>query len=545
MLCRILKIIIFMTCFHDVVIYAADPIQTAVDSVVRITILHTNDTHGHYQKDQRSRACGFAAQKSLVDEIRKEVAREGGHLLILSAGDINTGAPESGFFRAEPDIISMNIIGYDAMTLGNHEFDGDLDKIFKQQALAKFPFLSANTYLKKEKKLLVKPYIIKRFGGLHIGVIGFTTTQTGNMTLIPNIEFRDVFLTAEELVPQLRKQVDFIIALTHLGFYLNNEDGLHGFGDIELAKSMHGQIDVIIGGHTHTRLDRAYIVASTAILQAWEHGKVLGRVDLIFKNKKFISLDYKLIPINPEEDSDLDTKVQLLQVSHSGQQKKIVPEDPELLHLFEQYNERIKDRFTKRITRSKGFFWGRSSAPRGETNLGRLVSQAFCEEASGKVCFVKTGALRIDLVPGDLTYSTLEKLMPFHNRMCKVELSTSDFVKFIETLLRQNSEDDVHFFGIKFRLLNGSIMMLTVTDSKGTRALVSDFKIMREEDIQVVSSCYLMSGKDNSVDASNFSSFVRTDFIDTNIVENFLRKKQEINPEDYATPSRVDHSDEL
>lgn len=95
------------------------------DKTYKITVLHTNDHHGHFWRNEYGEY-GLAAQKTLVDGIRKEVAAEGGSVLLLSGGDINTGVPESDLQDAEPDFRGMNLVGYDAMAIGNHEFDNPL-----------------------------------------------------------------------------------------------------------------------------------------------------------------------------------------------------------------------------------------------------------------------------------------------------------------------------------------------------------------------------------------------------------------------------------
>lgn len=117
------------------------------DKTYKITILHTNDHHGHFWRNDYGEY-GLAAQKTLVDGIRKEVAAEGGSVLLLSGGDINTGVPESDLQDAEPDFRGMNLIGYDAMAVGNHEFDNPLSVLRQQEKWSKFPFLSANIYQK-------------------------------------------------------------------------------------------------------------------------------------------------------------------------------------------------------------------------------------------------------------------------------------------------------------------------------------------------------------------------------------------------------------
>lgn len=114
----------------------------------RFTVLHTNDIHGHFWQSDKGEY-GLAAQKTLVDNIRKEVAEKGGSVLMLNAGDANTGVPESDMQNARPDIEGMNAIGYDAMVLGNHEFDYPLQILSMQEKWAKFPFISANVINKK------------------------------------------------------------------------------------------------------------------------------------------------------------------------------------------------------------------------------------------------------------------------------------------------------------------------------------------------------------------------------------------------------------
>lgn len=128
-----------------------------------------------------------------MDGIRKEVAAEGGSVLLLSGGDINTGVPESDLQDAEPDFRGMNLIGYDAMAVGNHEFDNPLSVLRQQEKWAKFPFLSANIYQKSTGERLFKPWALFKRGGLNIAVIGLTTDDTakiGNPEFFTDIEFR-------------------------------------------------------------------------------------------------------------------------------------------------------------------------------------------------------------------------------------------------------------------------------------------------------------------------------------------------------------------
>ena len=141
-----------------------------------LVILHTNDTHGHPVKFFQYPAPdvgGLPARATAVTVIREENR----NVLLLDAGDLNTGRPESNLFKARPDIQGYNYIGYDAMVLGNHEFDNPLDVLREQRALATFPFISANIRT-KGGDYLADPFIIKEFDGLKVAVFGLTTKET-------------------------------------------------------------------------------------------------------------------------------------------------------------------------------------------------------------------------------------------------------------------------------------------------------------------------------------------------------------------------------
>ncbi|MDN0494765.1 bifunctional UDP-sugar hydrolase/5'-nucleotidase [Escherichia coli] len=191
------------------------------DKTYKITVLHTNDHHGHFWRNEYGEY-GLAAQKTLVDGIRKEVAAEGGSVLLLSGGDINTGVPESDLQDAEPDFRGMNLVGYDAMAIGNHEFDNPLTVLRQQEKWAKFPLLSANIYQKSTGERLFKPWALFKRQDLKIAVIGLTTDDTakiGNPEYFTDIEFRKPADEAKLVIQELQQteKPDIIIAATYMG----------------------------------------------------------------------------------------------------------------------------------------------------------------------------------------------------------------------------------------------------------------------------------------------------------------------------------------
>ncbi len=223
------------------------------DKSYDITIIHTNDNHGNFWQNGNGEL-GMAARATLVKQIREEVEKAGGSVLLLSGGDINTGVPESDLQDAEPDFLGMNMIGYDAMAVGNHEFDNPLDVLAKQVEWANFPFLAANIY--QDGKRMFAPYKIFEKQGVKIAVIGLTTEDTakiGNPEFIAQVDFTDPKEEAKKVIAELKRDhnPDVIIAATHMGHYADGNHGSNAPGDVLLARYLNeGDLDMIVGGHS-------------------------------------------------------------------------------------------------------------------------------------------------------------------------------------------------------------------------------------------------------------------------------------------------------
>ncbi len=149
---------------------------------LKLTVLHTNDHHGRFWPNADGEY-GLAARKTLIDRVRAEVAASGGQVLLLDGGDVNTGVPESDLQDAEPDFKGMNLLGYDASAIGNHEFDKPLAVLDKQIKWSKFPLLAANIYNRTSGQRMFEPYRIFERGGYKIAVLGLTTDDTSKMVL--------------------------------------------------------------------------------------------------------------------------------------------------------------------------------------------------------------------------------------------------------------------------------------------------------------------------------------------------------------------------
>ena len=253
-----------------------------------LVILHTNDFHGHplrFSYNQAPGVGGLPAIATFVEQVRAKHK----NVLLLDAGDLNTGTAESNFFKAVPDIIGYNYIGYDAMALGNHEFDHPISILKKQQRLANFPFLSANVRTKGGVRL-VRPYTIKRFSNFTVGIFGLTLKETeviGNPEYVRDLVIEDEVKSAQGMVNVLRDKVDILIALVHLGIWDNKARGSR-----RLAASVKG-IDLIIDGHTHTDLAEPLFVNHIPIVQAWKWGLKVGQGIMKLRQGKVSSFEWK------------------------------------------------------------------------------------------------------------------------------------------------------------------------------------------------------------------------------------------------------------
>jgi len=263
----------------------------APPAAAKLTILYTNDIHGHlfpFDCDDLGRPLtniGGAARRAAL--IRKLKVEAGNPVLVMDAGDVFTRGPLSSLAGA-PDFAVMNAVPYDVMTLGNNEFKAlpgpeALQVIRDRIAGAKFAVVSANVFDLAAKKRLVAAYKVFDLGGVKAAVFGLTTRSDASKPQFGGLRVDDPIVAARLLVPQLRREADFVIALTHIGVAR----------DLELAASVSG-IDVIIGGDSHTWLDQPLLVrwkepgsrwaiGGTLICQDGEWGRTVGRLDLTLR----------------------------------------------------------------------------------------------------------------------------------------------------------------------------------------------------------------------------------------------------------------------
>ncbi|MNU81750.1 Trifunctional nucleotide phosphoesterase protein YfkN precursor [compost metagenome] len=420
-----------------------DSVAPCTENVCKLTILHTNDTHGRFWHNDKGEY-GMAAQKTLVERLRGEAKAAGSEVLVLSGGDVNTGVPESDLQDAEPDFMAMNSIRYDAMAVGNHEFDNPLTILEKQREWAQFPMISANIYDKASGKRYFDPYkVFKLESGLKVAVLGLTTEDTAQLVdpnNVQTLEFRDPTTEAAKLGKQIRdsKEANLVLAITHMGHYENGQHGSNAPGDVEMARALPaGTLDAIIGGHSQNPVcmepgtpDKYADFKpgddclpdqqnGTWIMQAHEWGKYVGRAQFDYQNGKLTLTQYDLIPVN-------------LKDADGAFIQEEITKDPELYNTLLTYQEKGQQELGVVIGSTDGVLDGeRANVRNKQTNLGRLITTATAEKLGTDFGIVNSGGVRASIAAGDISYRDVLTVHPFGNTVNKATMSGSELAAYL------------------------------------------------------------------------------------------------------------------
>lgn len=392
-----------------------DPADVMVKSEKEetITILHTNDIHGqtdpHTDKKSNEEKGGLDYLGSVI---RAEKAKDPDGTLLLDAGDISTGGAVSDYFKALPIVDAMNELGYDAMTVGNHEFDSGRKALVEIANRAKFPILSANLVDNGQgEKINAKPYVMKYVEGIKVGILGLTTSESFSMLTkedAEEIRFLSVADTAKKEISKMKGEgADLIVVLSHLGI----ED------DKKLANSFKG-IDVIVGGHSHTETAKPVKIGDTIIVQAGTQGDNLGKIDLHIAHDKngakILGADYKLIPIN------------------SGSIKP----DRGVTDIVKKYTDRLAPVMNREIGEAKVPLTRRDyHIYMEESNLGNLVTDIVRKKARADVGILAPSALRSTIPKGSIKMEQVFELFPWKNKIVTLQMQGKDIKKVLGEFL--------------------------------------------------------------------------------------------------------------
>jgi 5'-nucleotidase len=383
---------------------------------VSLTILHTNDTHGHLlpfsyppkapagsdQAGLKSRRDigGIARRATLAKRVREAQQARGGTVWLVDAGDFTDGTSFSTEYHGEADIDAMNAAGYTFGTIGNHELNASLATLKKLISMAKFPLLCANLTDNATGKPLVPPSEIRQLGRLKIGIFGLTTpSASGYPAAKDQLTIGNEIETARRMADTLRREANIVILISHAGEKV----------DEDIARDIPG-IDVIIGGHSHTRLPWGQFIRrsdvrerrsinGTIIVQAYQWGGELGRLDLLFgKDEKNVWHVERY-------------RERLLEVTRDIQEDAAVAA--------------VVARYWKPISARYGEIIGKAAADFTEVDMANynLVADAVRETYGAEIGLENMGGVRAPLIKGNITLEDLTQLDPFSNTIVTFKIT--------------------------------------------------------------------------------------------------------------------------
>ncbi|MCY3977655.1 MAG: 5'-nucleotidase C-terminal domain-containing protein [Chloroflexi bacterium] len=456
-----------------------------------LTIMHTNDVHGHHEP-QRSGDGGAARQATVVRQIRAE----GGNSLLLDAGDRFTGTLFHVQHRGQDSVVIMNAIGYDAIVLGNHEFNEGSEKLAEFVQGLDSPTVSANIDFSEDPYLagLVAPSVVLDVGGESIGIIGLTTPET----VILNLPSKDLVfhenlaeITQEQVNSLSAQGIDKIIVLSHLGYA----------PDLEVAQAVSG-VDIVVGGHTNTFLSNAYsgalggyptVLASASgepvlVVQANTKTIYLGRLDVEFDGAGVLT--------------DWDGDAILL--------SRYIAPDPELSEIIAGLAAPIAELTSQPVGETSVDLTGAS--PRlcriEECLLGNVITDAMLEDTGVDIVLQNGGGIRADIAQGAVSLGDVLNVLPFGNLISTFELTGADVLAALENgvgrvEVDENNNPMVDGASGRFLQVAGLRFTFDATQAPGSRIVSAEvvqdgeFVALDMEAVYTVASNdYLRSGGD-------------------------------------------------
>ncbi len=467
--------------------------------LLKLTILHINDPHAHYlpyvEKATEGQVGGFARMETLIKDIEAESRYQGRETLLLMSGDLLTGTPFSMAFKGDMGAELLNAMGFDAMAVGNHEFDYGLDNLLRLKGLFKFPLLSAN--IKDQGgKAIFEPFVEKQFPGLttKIFILGLTTRETPVTTHPKNINgltFEDPAASADKILQGVSEK-ELVIALTHLGFR----------EDEKLAQGV-PRINVIIGGHSHTALFSPQEIGKTVIAQAGYYSKYLGRLDIDFEDGRIINYSGRLIVVDDK-----------------------IKEDPKIATIIEPYKAKLAATFNNVIGSAEIDLEGDRSklASGADMNLGKIIAYLIAKAGKADASFLNAGSVRGGILTGPITLGDIYTALPFQGTVVTEDLKGSD----IEAVLQKGFElspgsgGRLYTFGVDHKIVDGRVKVSQI----GGRPFDAD------KDFSIATNDFLASGGDGyAIFGRNGKKIYDTGEMVSDLLADFVRENKTITRE--------------
>lgn len=391
------------------------------EAVLSVDIIHTSDVHGN--AEENGNYIGYGKIAGYIDSIRENNSG----VLVFDTGDTYEGLPYSNITKGESIVPILKTIGYDAMTLGNHEFSYDTETRNSLIQEAGIPVVSANITDEKGN-LIYDEYIIKDIGDLKVGIFGLTTEETKTSVLSENvegIEFYNAEESARRAVSNLEEEnCDFIIALTHLGSADTENNA-----SMKLAEAVDG-IDLLLDGHSHV-VNEGTMCGDTLLVASGYYGGTLGHITLDFdENEELLNARVEMLTAEDFAETESDSKVD---------------------SIVSEYVSEANEFFDKVIAETDIEWTGDAETTRTRpTNLGTFVAESYREIAGADIGIINSGGVRQPVNPGKVTNRDIYAVQPFSNTISGYYAKGSDIIAtFKESLEAMGTGEFLQYSGIK------------------------------------------------------------------------------------------------
>ncbi len=440
--------------------------RSVVAETLKLGLMHTNDHHGHLlpYRDSGQDGWGGVARRRVA--IQRERADTSHYWLLLDAGDVFQGTPISNLLTGFLDLECMNQMGYDAMCFGNHEFDFGYELLRSRMADVNFKLLCANVVDKERGLPVAEPYAILRRGPYRIGVIGITTETLTGETHPKAKDYVRAYPSpiVKGLAQYLRGAgCDIVVALTHQGYQR----------DVALAREV-PELDAVIGGHTHTKLEAPTRVGDVLVTQTNGWGRFLGVLKMTFDRAdagqrfKLTAFENKYEPMSPDK-----------------------PEDDGLKAFIADYDARLRQEMSKVVCTATMDFPVDQVRLR-ENALANLVADALRAQVGADIGFFNGGNFRAPLEKGEVTAGDLYAVLPFDNFLVKVKLKGSKVREVLTYGAEQYGDGGFpQLSGLRARYVDGQLVEAKVGTTAATAVPLRD-----DAEYTVVMTDFLAIGGD-------------------------------------------------
>lgn len=456
-------------------------------------IINDNETGGYYSLDEVDYMMGMPLMKYVAEGIRKRNK----NTLLLDSGDMFHGTNEANVEMGKGVVECANLMDFDAMTVGNHDFDFGIDRLMEIKAQLNFSMLTANIY--KNGEPIFKEYEVINVGGKKIGLFGLTVEDAliyTNSRDTKGVSIEDPIKIAAKIVPMLKNQADTVILISHLGDEI----------DRQVVDNVDG-IDLILCGHHHFLYKKPVKYKNTYLVEAGGYSTHVGLADMYFKNGSVVKVVWTLHKTKDESKADRNMK-----------------------QAASKYNaialESAKEKVGKSLIKLDGI---RSHVRSQETNLADLLADAMRETGKADIALMNGGGIRESLPQGELDLYKIGKALPFVNSLVTIEINGEKIYEALERGIRQYPNSGTNGGFLQVSGISFEFDASRPAGKRVVRVTKDGAPLDKNKLFKVATNDYLYNGGDNYEELKGGRLLYKGELL-KDVFAKYLKKMGEVNP---------------